>query len=85
MNLFNKYKHRKTAKKFAREAERKEKRRLEDKLAMEKAEREKQANNDTENDDFPCFMYHKKKGAKVFANRRELESAGNGWFDSPIS
>lgn len=32
---------------------------------------------------FPCWMYHKKHGARLFNTKEELEEAGSGWVDSP--
>ena len=32
---------------------------------------------------FPCFMYHKEHGARIFHSADEFRDAGLGWVDNP--
>ena len=34
--------------------------------------------------EFPRWMYHQEQTARIFHTPQELESAGAGWFDSPL-
>ena len=33
-------------------------------------------------DQFPGFMYHPEKGARLFNTAEEFKSAGDGWYDT---
>ena len=33
---------------------------------------------------FPCWMYHKSEGAKIFKDADALKAAGKGWQEEPF-
>lgn len=33
--------------------------------------------------EFPCYMYHKEKGAVLFRDEESFKAAGSGFVDSP--
>ena len=46
-------------------------------------ENTKPAGNPYKNHFFPCYMYHKKHGARRFEDMETLLAAGLDWKDSP--
>ena len=34
---------------------------------------------------WPAFRYHKKHGGRIFGNQTELDSAGEGWRETPFT